>query len=69
LPGRFTQLTQKVCAASSSHAQKPYVCTCSFLGWEDLDVVNPEDGKAEKASGSEQANEGFNQEVRMRRGS
>ncbi len=25
--------------------------------------MNPEDGKAEKASGSEQANEGFNQEV------
>ena len=37
---------------------------CSFLGWEDLDVVNPEDGKAEKAIGSEQANEGLNQEVR-----
>ncbi|KAF5831000.1 hypothetical protein DUNSADRAFT_13756 [Dunaliella salina] len=36
----------------------------SFLGWEDLDVVNPEDGKTEKASGSEQSNEGFNQEMR-----
>ncbi len=61
-PGWRAPLSRRCCHLPS-YVSPPSLCG-SFLGWEELDVIDPDADSAHKGTGK--ANEGLNTDVSMR---